>query len=71
MCRCGKDDLTPYCAAAGCEWPEDVDDSNLAITDFLASARRLTQNGSMSFRQYLDLCVEFDPAHPNKDQEGA
>ena len=69
MCRCGKDDLTPFCESAGCEWPEDVDDSNLAITDFLGTARYLAQAGLMSFKQYLDLCVEFDPYDPTEAEE--
>lgn len=69
MCQCKKDDLTPFCGALGCEWPEDVDDSNLAITDFLTTARYCAQNGLMTFQQYLDLCVEFDPAYPEDSED--
>jgi len=62
MCRCGSDETTPFCDAPGCEWPEDPVDRNLAIADFLTGARALSQSGAMSFREYLDLCVEFNPA---------
>lgn len=68
MCFCGKDELTPFCDAIGCTWPEDVDDSNLAITEFLIAARHCAQSGLMSFRQYLDLCVEFDPYGPSEEE---
>ena len=78
MCRCGSDPNTPFCDGPGCEWPDDVDDSNLAITDFLSSARFLAQAGAMTFKQYLDLCVQFDPAnpadeedYPDEEEEGA
>lgn len=54
--------MTPFCSSPGCEWPDDVTDSNLAITDFLITARNCAQMGLMSFEQYLKLCVEFDPA---------
>jgi hypothetical protein len=67
MCKCGADHLTPFCDGPGCEWPEDVDDSNDAITTFLTGARLCAQSGLMSFQQYLDLCVEFDPAHPEEE----
>lgn len=69
MCLCGDDDSTPFCEnpIGTCEWPEDIDDSNLAITNFLAEARGLAQSGVMSFRDYLDLCSEFDPAVPDAD----
>jgi hypothetical protein len=67
MCHCGLDPTTPYCDEDGCEWPDDVDDSNLAITEFLTTARILAQLGAMPFREYLDLCVEFDPAGPDDD----
>ena len=76
MCQCGSDPLTPFCDGPACEWPDDVDDSNLAITDFLITARVWAQMGLMSFKQYLDLCVEFDPADPDdaawadEDEEG-
>lgn len=68
MCRCGYDPLTPFCEGGNCEWPEDLDDSNIAITDFLLSARHCAQSGGMSFQQYLDLCVEFDPAFPEEGE---
>lgn len=70
MCRCGDDPATPFCDGPGCEWPEDVVDSNLAITDFLATARWLALNGSMPFKEYLDLCVQFDPANPEEAEDG-
>ena len=67
MCQCGSDNLTPFCDGPGCEWPDDVDDSNMAITDFLITARNCAQMGLMSFDQYLKLCVEFDPANPEDE----
>ena len=68
MCICGSDPLTPFCDGPDCEWPDDVDDGNIAITDFLIQARVCSQFGLMSFEQYLMLCVEFDPAHPEDDE---
>jgi hypothetical protein len=69
MCQCGSHEDTPFCDGPGCKWPEDPVDCNLVITEFLTGARALAQSGAMSFRQYLDLCVEFDPANPD-DGEG-
>lgn len=68
MCRCGLDETTPFCGEDGCDWPDDIDDSNLAISDFLIGARVLAQLGLMSFKQYLDLCVEFDPSNPDEEE---
>jgi hypothetical protein len=69
MCRCGLDASTPFCDGPNCEWPDDTEDHNDAITDFLHTARILAQYGVMPFREYLDLCVEFDPAFPDDDDE--
>lgn len=69
MCLCGYDPLTPFCDGGSCEWPTDVDDSNIAIIDFLTGARVLSLNGLLTFQQYLDLCVEFDPANPDEEGE--
>jgi hypothetical protein len=61
MCKCGNHILTPFCEAPGCEWPDDGVDQQIAVTDFLFDARASAMNGSMTFKQYLDLCVAFDP----------
>lgn len=67
MCGCGDDPWTPFCGGPGCRWPDDTEDCNLAITNYLTTARLCAQSGLMSFQQYLDLCVEFDP---NDAEEG-
>jgi hypothetical protein len=69
MCKCGDDDTTPFCGAPGCLWPDDVLDSNIAITEFLAGLRWMAQNGHMPFNDYLALCIEFDPNDPPDDEE--
>jgi hypothetical protein len=71
MCKCGLDGSTPFCDEPDCEWPDDVDDSNIAITEFLSGARILALYGIMPFREYLDLCVQFDPNEPEEDWDYA
>jgi hypothetical protein len=61
MCQCGADPFTPFCEAPGCDWPDDDDDSDIAIADFLTTARACAINGLMSFEQFLKLVAEFDP----------